>query len=85
MIRDLRLNDYDEFSSSFGGEFYLEDELIDEYGIQLGDISIHNINSALLSQLACQVVNHLRLNGHDFEFVPDPDCQDQPIRFAIKK
>ena len=71
---------------TFGGQGWLDtDWYVDEYGMQLGDVSISDIPSTLMIHLACEMVNHLRSNGHEFEFVADTTCQDQPVAFVHKK
>ena len=69
---------------TFGGQVWLDsDWYIDEYGFQLGDVSIHKVPSSLMIHLACEMVNHLRANGHEFGFVDDPTSQDQPKKFTL--
>ena len=70
---------------TLGGQGWLADDwYVDEYGIQLGDISVHEMPSSLMIHLAVAMVNHLRANGHEFEFVADPTSQDLPMTFSLK-
>lgn len=69
---------------TFGGQAWLDsDWYVDEYGIQLGAVSVYEIPSSLMIHLAVEMVNHLRANGHEFEFVADPTSQDLPMKFSI--
>lgn len=51
---------------TFGGESSAEDGW-DEYGLDLGKVHVHGLTPAQAIQLACTLVDHLILNGHDFE------------------
>ena len=82
---EYEMDDDETHCQTFGGQGWLDSEwYVDEYGIQLGDVSVHNIPSSLMIHLAIAMVNHLRTNGHEFEFVPDPTSQDLPMEFALK-
>ena len=53
--------DKDEtFCQTYGGQEWLESDYeVDDYGIQIGDLSISGIPSKLMVRLACEMVNHL--------------------------
>lgn len=54
--------------STYGGEQWLtEDYYSDDYGISIGDVSIHSIKSDQLKEFAVEAINHLIINGHGFE------------------
>lgn len=53
---------------TFGGECWILDQYDDYYGIQLGNVSFCGIKSQFLAGLAVEAINHLIVNGHDFEF-----------------
>jgi len=74
----------DHYISTYGGEYTDRDIEWDEYGIQIGDLSISDIPASAMKILAITMVNHLMLNGHDFEFASQHD-QDRPIIFQEKK
>lgn len=57
----------DNFINIFGGESWREDTYLDDYGIQIGDVSIYDLSSEVMKELARQIVNHLLLNGHKAE------------------
>lgn len=61
------------FCQTYGG--------VDDYGIQIGDLSISGIPSKLMVRLACEMVNHLIINGHQFE-LKEINEQDQKIEFT---
>ena len=85
MKYDYEMNEDETHCQTFGGEGWLDrDWYVDEYGIQLGDVSVHGIPSSLMIHLAVEMVNHLRANGHEFEFVADPTSQDLPMRFSLQ-
>lgn len=42
-----------------------------EYGLRMGDVDIHDISPEEFCNLACEIVNHLMVNGHRFEIVKD--------------
>lgn len=82
---EYEMDDDETHCQTFGGQGWLDSEwYVDEYGIQLGDVSVHGISSSLMIHLAVAMVNHLRTNGHEFEFVLDPTSQDLPMEFALK-
>ena len=58
-----------KFEQTFGGE--MEDDLgrIDDYGFQLGSLTVSGLVGAEFAQFVCSAMNHLMLNGHRFEFV----------------
>lgn len=57
--------------STFGGEGYYKDDFA-EYGLDFGVISIFGITPSKFKMLAIEMINHLSLNGHDFEFYHEP-------------
>lgn len=54
--------------STYGGEQWIEDIEINDYGIEIGDIHIDGLNSDSVKKLVIALVNHLGNNGHRFEF-----------------
>jgi hypothetical protein len=64
----ITLDDGDNFEQTFGGESYIDNYKMDDYGFQLGELYIHNIKSDELKKLAIASINHLMVNGHDFRF-----------------
>ena len=74
--------DKDEtFCQTYGGQEWLESDYeVDDYGIQIGDLSISGIPSKLMVRLACEMVNHLIINGHKFE-LKEINEQDRKIEF----
>lgn len=57
--------------STYGGETWLDDYEIREYGIQIGDLTIAEINPEEMKKLGIVIINHLISNGHEFEFYND--------------
>ena len=57
--------------STYGGEGWIDDFFLDEYGIQIGDLSISEITSKRMKELGVCIINHLLANGHLFEFYND--------------
>jgi hypothetical protein len=56
-------------SNTYGGESWIDDFEFAEYGLQIGDVSIGNFTPLQFKQLGLTIMNHLMINGHDFEFV----------------
>lgn len=77
--------DYDleygaRFEQTFGGEFTdPEAGTFDDYGFQLGDLTVHNLTGEEFSKFVCSAMNHLMLNGHRFEFVKTGEI-DLPLQ-----
>lgn len=63
----------DDYFSTFGGEIDEDDLIVDEYGIQVDNVSISHIPSEKYKNLAIQMINHLMLNGHTFCFIKDQE------------
>lgn len=57
--------------STYGGESWIDDYEIREYGIQIGDLTIAEINPEEMKKLGVAIINHLMANGHEFEFYND--------------
>lgn len=53
-------------SSTYGGEAYFDGYEIREYGLIIGDVTIHSITPEQFKKLAISMMNHLMNNGHDF-------------------
>lgn len=53
-------------SSTFGGESWVYDYNICEYGLNIGDVTIYRISPDQFKRLAVSMMNHLMINGHDF-------------------
>ena len=74
----MKIN-YEVYSSdantqTYGGEQWLSEHWeLKEYGINIGDISIDGITPEQMVSLACEMVNHLAVNGHDFELANSQD------------
>jgi len=68
--------DKNNFINIFGGESWIDDIYFDDYGIQIGDLSISDLSSEAMKELAQQIVNHLLLNGHKAE-IRETGEQDQ--------
>lgn len=66
---DYELSDDATFTQTFGGESFIDDWKNDDYGFQLGDLTVHNLTGAEFAKFVCSAMNHLMLNGHRFEFV----------------
>jgi len=56
------------FRESHGGCFTDECGTVDDFGIVFGDVSISGIKTVDLAKMAVEVVNHLIINGVEFEF-----------------
>ncbi len=69
---------------TFGGESWIDGWEFREYGIDFGEVSIHNISPAQMVSLAQTIVDHLILNGHRFEIQKTYE-QDQHTRLAYLK
>lgn len=71
-----------EVPSTFGGEYRdSEGSVWDSYGIDFGVVKVSGISHKQMAHLAAEIVNHLRLNGHEFEFRETRTSQDQPVTF----
>ncbi len=81
---DYKLDNDDKFEQTFGGESYIDDFEVDDYGFMIGDISIHNLKGKEFSKFVCQAMNHLMLNGHEFEF-EKTNSVDLPIKVKEKR
>lgn len=69
--------------TTFGGAFQSDDFEMDDFGIQAGALCITGFTQRDFANLAVSMVNHLILNGCDFEVV-DIDEQDQKREIKIK-
>lgn len=79
----ITIDKNDEYVATFGGEAYIDDTIFDGYGIQIGGLSVSGIPSETMILLACQMVDHLLLNGHRFEIVKTNE-QDQKYKLVRK-
>lgn len=59
------------FINVYGGEAWVDDFEIREYGIQLGDLSLCELTPEEYKSLGIQIINHLMSNGHNFEIRND--------------
>ena len=69
IIPEFNIDSYN--ISTYGGETWLDDYEIREYGIQIGDLTIAEINPEEMKKLGIVIINHLISNGHEFEFYND--------------
>lgn len=76
---DYELKDDDRFEQTFGGESYIDGWHVDDYGFQLGDLTVDNLTGVEFSRFVCSAMNHLMLNGHRFEFVKTGEI-DLPLQ-----
>jgi hypothetical protein len=51
-----------------GGENWDDDIHTDSYNISIGPVTVWDLTSAQLSKLAVEAINHLRTNGHRFDY-----------------
>ena len=64
----VKFNTSDLDIHTFGGEIHDDMGIWDAYGIQLGDLTIHDLQSPQMIELGVTIINHLIVNGHNFEF-----------------
>jgi hypothetical protein len=57
--------------ATHGGEQWIGDIEVNEYGITIGDLSISGIQPDAFCALAVEMVNHARANGRVILFGPD--------------
>ena len=57
----------DKFVSVAGGQFTDESGSVDEYYVQFDGLDL-SMNSITLKKFAVEAMNHLMVNGHEFEF-----------------
>jgi hypothetical protein len=69
---------------TFGGEAFIDNWEFAEYGIDFGEVAIHNVSPTQMVGLACTMVDHLLLNGHRFEIQRTYE-QDQHTRLVYLK
>jgi hypothetical protein len=55
-----------DYIDLYGGEYWDGDLEFASYGLQFGDITLHDINPTQFKQLAISMMNHLFTNGYDF-------------------
>lgn len=65
------------YMDTSGGEAWVGDEKINDYSLHVDNTTISDIQGEDLARFVEKAVNHLRLNGHVFEW-HQVDCQDQP-------
>ena len=82
MTIDIDLKSDDRFEQTFGGEQWIDDDFINDYGFQLGNLSVCNVKGVELARFATAAINHLMLNGHRFEFVKTCEI-DLPTELRI--
>jgi hypothetical protein len=76
--------DGSETLTTFGGEGADRDGTWDEYGLDLGQVSVHGVTPAQAIQLAGTLVDHLVRNGHDFE-LREGTHQDQRLALVCTR
>lgn len=67
MTIDITLQGNETVSTS-GGEFESEDISLSHYNLAIGDTHISQFTPEQFSALACEMINHLIVNGHRFGF-----------------
>lgn len=67
--KDFNIDPYN--ISTYGGESWIDDFELKEYGIQIGDLTIAEITPEQMKMLGVAIINHLMSNGHQFEFYND--------------
>lgn len=73
------------YISTSGGEMQDDDFSLDEYSIHIDDLMLCGIPSAQLSKLVVQAINHLRTNGHLFEYrVREADGQTDLVEVDVR-
>lgn len=65
---------------TFGGEFWDDDFHFQEYGISLGGLTITSLPPETIKELGVQIINHLMLNGHDFEIRNDKNGNGEYLK-----
>jgi len=70
------------FIGTYGGCFHDESGPFDDYGFQFGDLSISGIKEKDAVSLAVELMNHLNVNGVEFEFYFDKLSGHKFIREA---
>lgn len=58
----------DNYIATSGGEHWDGDYHSDSYNISVGPVTIFDMTAAQLSKLAVEAINHLRNNGHRFDY-----------------
>jgi len=66
-----------------GGESWIDDTEWNDYSIHVGDVTIDHLHSETMLSLAKAIVDHLIVNGHNFELVKSPE-QDQMYQLEIQ-
>ena len=66
--------------STYGGESWIGDYEMKEYGIQIGDLTIAEISPEDIKKLGVCIINHLMANGHEFEFYNDNQGNGERFR-----
>lgn len=56
----------DALISTYGGESWLGDFEINDYGITIGDVCVHGLTSEQMVKLAAVIVDHVSVCGHSF-------------------
>ena len=56
---------------TFGGEYSIDNYTYSEFGLDLEDVSIHNVSKKQIQGLGVAIINHLLICGYDFEFMYD--------------
>ena len=56
----------DALISTYGGESWIGDFEINDYGINIGDVCVHGLTSDQMARLAAAIVDHVSVCGHEF-------------------
>ena len=70
------------YIQTYGGETWIDNQEFNDYGIQIGDLSISGLTGDDMEKLAIEMVNHLMINGHRFKIEKSEKDQDVPYIFT---
>lgn len=65
-----RADSSDDFST-FGGEYWIDDDHYCDYGLDCNDVVFYGLNARQYKNLGLAIINHLMVNGYDFEIGRD--------------
>ena len=83
MSAHITIHDSDAGISTYEGQAHIDGLEMDDYGIQIGDVSISGITGEQMATLFCMMHDHLWINGHRFKTVKT-DEQDLKVRMVRK-
>jgi hypothetical protein len=73
MKYDIELSEDDTFIQTFGGECHIDGYDFKDYGIQIGAVTVTQLNPKQYMDLGVSIINHLMINGHYFKILNDKD------------